>query len=1102
MFLLEREITPTINRRLSLKSMIFLYIGENALETLFIRTDSIDPKRRISSYHIMNRRSALVVLIFYIGLQAIGQPVKGIQPIRTSEIPIDQYTAAEGLSQGYTSSVAIDHLGYLWITTKEGLNRFDGRTFKKFTHSAKDTASLAENYVTSLLAKDNKIWVGTISGKLDCLDVTTEKFIHINLKGSGPDIFGDQNIPSITSAGKNKVIADMGNKYKIIEYEQQLNGLVNISVSNLEDKYPALKYFDPEMSTPKNFLMLPNGKLCVQTGDSIFEYSTRARKLLYAYGRNEKDAAVRLILWKNPNNNEIFLAVNDRLLRYNQTKQKFVQCVQLPAPYKFSNYIFTDKEGKMWTPTKDRSFLRINIEKSEFDIIKMVAPGAAGWSKMENIVFSSHSLDAAGNIWFGSNGWGVIKLSPFALKFKKYTQTYNSKFSEGWQLRFSQNGLHAKYDAAVIDKYLELLDNSNLYKRGFRKSVLDEHFALDAEGNYWFSLVDEKLISAFVIKMNAVTGAYTIVMQKSLNNFRIFQPIYCDRKNKIWVCEATSSKTVKIHSIDAHTAQQQTFTLPKLQKSFSESRVVTDILDDADGNVWFASYMGLFKLSPITKTWTYIQEGKNSFGSNKLLALCEDHLQPNKYLWIGNEGNGLYRLDKGSTKITEYTTADGLPNNVIYSIQPDANNNLWLSTNNGLCLFNPATKTCTNFNKSHGLEGLEFNRYQFSRSTAGEIYLGGVGFSIHFNPQDFYRGTSSARMVINGLKVDNKEVNLDDEMGKRDPLINKAIDFSTNLVFEHNQSMVSLRFNLLDFTNPSSNRYRYKLAGLNNNWIDIGTNNEAVFTNLQPGEYTFFASGHNGDGNWSEPAKIILQILPAWWQTWWFKILSISMFVSLIYFFLKYRFKKKLEVEKMRNRIAQDLHDEIGSTLSSLGIYSAALSKTIYSKPDNAQYILDKISNSATHMMESMSDIVWSVNPLNDSLPILLTRMRSFAASVTESADVKLHFQSNMGESRKTLSMIDRKNLYLVFKEAVTNSLKHSGCKQLWVNLNEDGRQIKLDVIDDGKGFNSSLNVGDQKQSSGNGMRSMYARARESKAQFIVGAKEKGGTMIQLILEK
>lgn len=1050
----------------------------------------------------MNNRLALVVVIFYTGMQAIGQTTKDLQRLPVLEIPIHQYTPAEGLSQGFASDLAIDYLGYLWIATKEGLNRFDGRTFKKFTHSAKDPSSIAENYTTSLLAQKNKIWVGTNSGMLDCFDLTTEKFTHIRLKGSGPD-GSDQNIRSIIPAGEHTILANHSNRYKIIQYKQQNNGPDIFLINDLEDNYPWLRQINVNPSVQKKIVAFSDDKLYMQIADSFFEYSATGRKLLYAFERKKNDLHGNLFSWKNTSNNEIFLRANNELFKYNTTNQKFIKFMELPDSLGFSYDMFSDNEGRIWTTNKDRSFIRIDVAKKDFDIIKPLASGFSELIKREDFNFTSHTTDAAGNIWLGSNGYGIIKLSPFALNLKKNNTSYNSNFSAGWQLRFSQNGLHAKYNAEVIDKYLKLLEKSDLYKKGFRKSVIDEHFALDAEGNYWFNLIDVKFTRAFVIKMNGITGAYTIAMQKSLdNNFREFQPIYCDRKNKIWVCEATSSKTVHIYNIDAHTGQQQTFTLPKLQKSFIESRVVTDILDDADGNLWFASYMGLFKLSPITKTWSSIQEGINTFSSNKLISLCEDPLQPDKYLWIGNDGGGLYQLDKGNAKITEYTTADGLPNNVIYSIQPDAHNNLWLSTNNGICLFNPSTKTCSNFNKSHGLEGLEFNRYQFSRSNSGEIYLGGVGFSIHFNPQDFYRATPSAKIVINGLKVGNKEISLLDEEGKKDPLIHQAIDFTTKLVLDHDESILSLRFNLLDFTNPSSNHYRYKLAGLNNNWIDIGTNNEAVFTNLQPREYTFFASGNNGDGNWSEPAKIILQILPAWWQTWWFKMLSISMFVLLIYFFLKYRFKKQLEVEKIRNRIAQDLHDEIGSTLSSLGIYSAALSKTIYSKPDNAQQILDKISTSATHMMESMKDIVWSVNPSNDSLPILIARMRSFAASVSESANVNLHFETNMGESKKKLSMLDRKNLYLVFKEAVTNSIKHSGCKNLWVTLIETRAQTMLDVRDDGKGFKAHNDETGRKQLSGNGMSSMHARAKESKARFIVMAKEKGSTTIQFILEK
>ena len=245
-----------------------------------------------------------------------------------------------------------------------------------------------------------------------------------------------------------------------------------------------------------------------------------------------------------------------------------------------------------------------------------------------------------------------------------------------------------------------------------------------------------------------------------------------------------------------------------------------------------------------------------------------------------------------------------------------------------------------------------------------------------------------------------------------------------------------------------------------------------------------------------------MKILPAWWQTWWFRLLLVSSILSLIYFFVKYRFKKALELEKLRNRIARDLHDEIGSTLSSVGIYSAALSKTIHSNPEQAQKVLDKISGSATNMMESMSDIVWSVNPSNDSTTVLVSRMRSFASSVTETANVTLHFESNIGEGKKLLSMIDRKNLYLVFKEAVTNAVKHSACNNLWINLSETGKQVSLQIKDDGRGFDPQDNFGDERKLSGNGLNNMQTRSSESKARLSVQSRRGHGTTIGFFLKK
>ena len=230
---------------------------------------------------------------------------------------------------------------------------------------------------------------------------------------------------------------------------------------------------------------------------------------------------------------------------------------------------------------------------------------------------------------------------------------------------------------------------------------------------------------------------------------------------------------------------------------------------------------------------------------------------------------------------------------------------------------------------------------------------------------------------------------------QKELIITKAVEYTDKLTLNHTQSMINFSFALLDLKNPASNYYRYKLVGLYDDWVDNGKKNEAIFTNMEPGTYTFMVSGHDGDGLWSQPTQIEVEIKPAWWQTWWLKAIGLLIFILLLYVFFQYRISKVVEMEKLRNRIAQDLHDEIGSTLSSVSIYSLALSKSFDHLPEKSGQIIDKISDSTINMMETMSDIVWSVNPANDLFENLINRMRAYASSVTEAADIKLDFESD-----------------------------------------------------------------------------------------------------------
>jgi len=1010
------------------------------------------------------------------------------------KIAMQHWSAAEGLSQGLINDVAIDKWGYVWISTKEGLNRFDGNSFKVYRHLPSDPKSISDNYITSLFVDDtNKIWVGTFTNGLDYFDPGTETFTHItlndlNIKGSGL-----HDVSSIQDAGNGRIMIRIGGDLRIIETNKTEKAF---RIRNIEAVYPGINQKSQNFFSNKTLICQTNGSVWINDKEQIFRYSAKGLEQISFDKTLVKSNALRKKMWENPHTKQMCLVVANSIFQYDSTANKFLSWLELPKPYTFSDLIFADQEGNIWTSYKNKFYLRIDYKTHSFELIQPVAIDSNDQTIMLN-----NKVDKQGNIWLGSNGWGLFKISPTNIFFKKINIYPQNKISYGWPLRISKNGINAFYDPGIISDWINKLERSDLFKRGFKNADFDEFFAVDGDGNYWFGLVDLINKRVVVIKMNAL-GEYTILKEKKIplvvNRFEGFQPIFSDREGRIWTAVFTNEDAVKLYLFEKNTGKSREFVLPTTQKLLYSERLISDWAEDQDGTMWLATTIGLFALSPETGQWkAYTADGKKnkSLSLNKLLSIRIDSNQPQKYIWIGTEGGGLNRLDKSTGNITTYTIKNGLPNNVIYSIQSDKHNNLWLSTNNGLCLFNTTTLKCRNFDKSHGLEANEFNRYQFSQSKTGEMYLGGVGFSVYFNPDDFYKLSNPAKIVINGLKVLNQEIDIDNQDAQKEPIITKAIEYTKKITLHHYQSMVSFNFALLDLKNPASNYYRYKLVGLYNDWVDNSKKKEATFTNIDPGTYTFMVSGHNGDGVWSNPAQMELVIQPAWWQTWWFKAILFILSIYLLYVFLQYRVSKAVEMEKLRNRIAQDLHDEIGSTLSSLSIYSTALSRSFTSLPQKQAEIIDKISDSTINMMTTMNDIVWSINPANDSFENMINRMRAYASSVTEATEIKLNFENNLNNDKVRLTMLQRKNLYLIFKEAVNNSLKHSECSNLSIKLSMTDKKLSLLVIDNGKGIEDKNNL--ESKMGGNGIANMHSRSRESDGTIEIISQPETGTSIQ-----
>lgn len=397
-------------------------------------------------------------------------------------------------------------------------------------------------------------------------------------------------------------------------------------------------------------------------------------------------------------------------------------------------------------------------------------------------------------------------------------------------------------------------------------------------------------------------------------------------------------------------------------------------------------------------------------------------------------------------------------------------------------------KTFRNFDHEDGLQSNEFNRGAHCRTKDGWLYFGGVNGFNYFYPKEILNNTKIPKVVITGLKIRNQLIPVQPDSSP----LSKPIYLTEKLTLPYKQNFISLEFASMDFTDPEKNIYQYKLAGFDKDWINSGTTNNATYTNIDPGTYTFTVKGSNNDGVWNENgASFQLTILPPWYMTWWFRTSVIIAILFAAYTFYRYRLEQALKLQAIRNRIADDLHDEVGSNLSNIYIFSNVAQQRAKGNDETAP-LLQKISDYTQQSMEAMNDIVWMINTRNDSFENIMVRMRTLAAEFCETSDCSLHLDFDESLNEVKLNMEERKNFYLIYKEAINNITKYAGCKNLSVVMKLIGNRVSLQIIDNGRGFDVA------NKNRGNGMFNMQKRAEMLKGVLTIISTIGEGTTVQL----
>ncbi|HZX59814.1 MAG TPA: two-component regulator propeller domain-containing protein, partial [Mucilaginibacter sp.] len=497
--------------------------------------------------------------------------------------------------------------------------------------------------------------------------------------------------------------------------------------------------------------------------------------------------------------------------------------------------------------------------------------------------------------------------------------------------------------------------------------------------------------------------------------------------------------------------------------------------EDEYGDLWMGGIegRGLAHWSRKTDRFTLLPpEFDTDFDNGIINAIYADHRGS---LWIGTSG-GLIQYNILTKKFKKYSIQQGLSSNTIYSIEHDNAQHLWIGTKNGLSCMDANNGKVFNFT----------GYYQNSEDPVISVKYDANDDKIYFiTPHNFYsitphewlRQRNAPQLFITSVISSGKNLN---------PKDNIRLDYT------HNN--INIAFSAVNLVDGGQNKYFYRLNNQFKNWISAGSTRQISFSSLLPGRYTFEVKAQLSDGTWGKNQPVVMfSVAPPFWKSWWFILFDIIMFAGIIYLLYRYRIGQIVKLQIIRNRIASDLHDDIGSTLSNIHILTR-LSHASLAEPEKADEFLTRIAQEVNSSSQSLDDIVWSINTNNDNFEQMAARMRRYAAELFESSNISYKVDFDEKLLHKKLHLEQRRDIYLIFKEALNNIYKHAQATSVTISLKTDHRYFKMTVDDNGLGFDPG------QLTARNGLKNIRTRATNYKGTFTIESKKGIGTTLSVTM--
>jgi signal transduction histidine kinase/ligand-binding sensor domain-containing protein len=953
----------------------------------------------------------------------------------------------DGLLNDQVDAIVQGRDNYLWVVPPVGLMRFDGVRFSRFP--IEDFTGPIDNHIcTVLYERSGVLWLTTYGGRVLGLkpDFSLVAIPNASLPKGTPPLLAEDDTgalwlgyPSVICRVKDRHVTRFGPK----------------------EGMPPGKLHSLICDGAGNIWMAKGNQICVFRNGQF--------QRITAPGETRCLAATPT--------NAVWLVTGEHLWTCD-TDGALWDAGAIPNLSRATGRaLLEDRTGAVWIGTDGNGLIRYS--KSGFDRVKTSYPSILGLAE-----------DREGNIWVGTDGGGLDRVSLSAVRLEalenqpvlgQVQSICEATNGMLWGTAYNGWPYHGELVSRINGRWTPVFTNA-LFTR------MVTCVAADCRGGIWVGTRDGKLLRL------VNTNEPTLVQNTSHGTI---YALLAASNGDLWIVDYRTLQCF-------HHGQLQEVKLPRKVERISA------IAEDAAGNIWIGAKGVVMRFDgtrivdetpglPISGRWIHCLYGT-----------------PDGSLWIGGGGLGLLRFKDGHA--SQIRSDQGLLDDYISQMVTDGHGRLWFGSDHGI--FKIRQRDLEQAMQDHNIhlrpvaygrnEGLPnlaalvslgspFAFPRAIRTHDGRVWLLTHTGLVTADPQLLPENSVSPPVLLTRVAMDGQTIASYGGIAATEMDANlktQGVPLRLPPGYRH----LEFEFTAFHFTAPENLHFRYQLAGFDDGWIDADTERHADYSRLTAGNYQFRVEACVGDGPWSEtPVALALTVMPFFWQTWWFRLGVLLLFTASVIAVVRYisfrRMRRKLRaaeqqaaIERERGRIARDIHDDLGNRLTEIQLLTG-LAQSDRTLPDNS--IAGEISSAARQATDALDEIVWAINPGNDTLPHLIDYLGQFAVEFLQTAGIRCRVDLPEQPPAKSVSAEVRHNLFLVIKESLNNIVRHAGATEVSLLILVTDETISVIIEDNGRGFN-----GEVKNNGADGLKNMRQRITEIGGQFQIKSKPGAGTWI------